>query len=79
LGFQLAGYLHHQLHANKFSVTIQYRVISRLLTHHAGGKHGDEEDLRWRFSSPAGCQKELLDPPNLGSTTAADRDVFLEN
>jgi hypothetical protein len=23
--------------------------------------------------------KELLDPPDLGSTTAADRDVFLEN
>jgi hypothetical protein len=23
--------------------------------------------------------EELLDPPDLGSTTAADRDVFLEN
>jgi hypothetical protein len=25
------------------------------------------------------CRKELLDPPDLGSMTAADRDVFLEN
>jgi hypothetical protein len=25
-----------------------------------------------------GCREELLDPPDLGSTTAADRDVFLE-
>jgi hypothetical protein len=24
------------------------------------------------------CREELLDPPDLGSTTAADRDVFLE-
>jgi hypothetical protein len=23
--------------------------------------------------------EELLDPPDLGATTAADRDVFLEN
>jgi hypothetical protein len=43
-----------------------------------GGKHGDEEDLRWRFPSPAGYREELLDPPDLGSTMAADRDVFLE-
>jgi hypothetical protein len=28
--------------------------------------------------SPVGCREELLDPPDLGSTTAADRDVFLE-
>jgi hypothetical protein len=28
------------------------------------------------FRSPL---EELLDPPDLGSTTAADRDVFLEN
>jgi hypothetical protein len=55
------------------------KVQGRLLTHHAGGKHGDEEDLRWRFPSLAGCREELLDPPNLGSTTAVDRDVFLEN
>jgi hypothetical protein len=27
----------------------------------------------------AGCREELLDPPDLGSTTAVDRDVFLEN
>jgi hypothetical protein len=25
------------------------------------------------------CREELLDPPDLGSMTAADRDVFLEN
>jgi hypothetical protein len=43
-----------------------------------GGKHGDEEDLRWWFPSPAGCREELLDPPDLGSMTAMDRDVFLE-
>jgi hypothetical protein len=29
--------------------------------------------------SPAGRREELLDPPDLGSTMAADRDVFLEN
>jgi hypothetical protein len=37
----------------------------QLLTHRAGGKHGDEEDLRWRFPSPTGCREELLDPPDL--------------
>jgi hypothetical protein len=41
--------------------------------------HDDEEDLQWRFTSPAGCREELLDPLDLGSTMAADRDVFLEN
>jgi hypothetical protein len=54
-------------------------VQGRLLTHRSGGKHGNEEDLRWQFPSLAGCREELLDPPDLGSTTAADRDVFLEN
>jgi hypothetical protein len=34
------------------------------------------KDLRWRFPSPAGCREELLDPPNLGSMAAVDRDVF---
>jgi hypothetical protein len=53
-------------------------VQGRLLTHRVEGKHGDEEDLWWRFPSPAGCREELLDPPDLGSTTAADRDMFLE-
>jgi hypothetical protein len=28
--------------------------------------------------SPAGCREELLDPPDLVSTTAANLDVFLE-
>jgi hypothetical protein len=50
----------------------------RLLTHRAEGKHGDDEDLWWRFSSPTGCREELLDSPDLGSTTAVDRDMFLE-
>jgi hypothetical protein len=40
-----------------------------LLTHHSGGWHGDEEGLRWWFPSPAGCREELLDPPELRSTT----------
>jgi hypothetical protein len=53
-------------------------VQGRLLTHRVGGKHGDEEDLRWRFHSPAGCREELLDPPDLGSMAVADCDVFLE-
>jgi hypothetical protein len=38
-----------------------------------------QADLQWHFPSPAGCQEELLDPPDLASTTAADHDVFLEN
>jgi hypothetical protein len=57
---------------------ILHIVQGRLLTHRAGGKHGDEDDLRWRFTSPAGCREELLDPPDLGSTTAVDHDMFLE-
>jgi hypothetical protein len=67
---------------NKFHLFLFSKNLgcySRLLTHRAGGKHGDEEDLQWRFPSPVGCQEELLDTPDLGSTTAADRDVFLEN
>jgi hypothetical protein len=39
------------------------------------GKYGNEEDLWWQFLSPARCWEELLDPPNLGSTMAADHDV----
>jgi hypothetical protein len=46
-------------------------VQGRLLTHHFGGDHGDEEGLRWWFPSPAGCREELLDPPDLTSTTVA--------
>jgi hypothetical protein len=53
--------------------------ITNLLTHRSGGKHGDEEDLRWRFPSLARCREELLDPPDLGLMTAVNRDVFLEN
>jgi hypothetical protein len=30
------------------------------------------------FLVPSPSSKELLDPPDLGSTMAADRDVFLE-
>jgi hypothetical protein len=40
---------------------------------------GGDSPLRRRFPSTAGCWEELLDPPDLGSTMAADRDVFLEN
>jgi hypothetical protein len=47
-----------------------------LLTHHSGGRHGDEEGLRWWFPSPAGCRKELLDPPKLGPTTAVAYSTF---
>jgi hypothetical protein len=47
-----------------------------LLTHHSGGSHGDEEGLwRW-FPSLAGCREELLDPPDLGSTTAVACSMF---
>jgi hypothetical protein len=45
-------------------------VQGRLLTHHSGGDHGDEEGLRRWFPSPAGCQEELLDPPDLASMMA---------
>jgi hypothetical protein len=55
---------------------IRLQRISRLLTHRVGGKHGDEEDLQWRFLSLAGCREELLDPPDLGSTTAEDPDLL---
>jgi hypothetical protein len=37
-----------------------------LLTHHFGGRHGDEEGLRWWFLSLVGCREELLDPPDGG-------------
>jgi hypothetical protein len=49
---------------------------SRLLTHHFGGRHGDEEGLRWWFPSPTGCREELLNPTNLASTTAAACSIF---
>jgi hypothetical protein len=47
------------------------RIISRLL----------QEDARFfgehhYLNPPVGCREELLDPPDLGSTAAADRDVF---
>jgi hypothetical protein len=72
----------HEAHSgedNHLATAIGPIVQGRLLTHRAEGKHGDEEDLRWRFPSPAGCREELLDPPDLGSMMAADRDMFLEN
>jgi hypothetical protein len=40
-------------------------VQGRLPTHHSGGDHGGVEGLQQGFPSPAGCRKELLDPPNL--------------
>jgi hypothetical protein len=48
----------------------------RLLTHHSGGRHGDEEGLRWWFPSPAGCREELLDPLDLASMMAAACSMF---
>jgi hypothetical protein len=51
-------------------------VQGRLLTHHSGGRHVDEEGLRWWFPSPAGCREELLDPPDLASTTAMACSMF---
>jgi hypothetical protein len=47
-------------------------TCSGMLGHH----NGDEEGLKWRFPSPAGCQKELLDPPDLTSTTVAACSMF---
>jgi hypothetical protein len=51
-------------------------VQGRLLTHHSGGRHGDEEGLRWGFPSSAGYREELLDPPDLVSTTAVACSMF---
>jgi hypothetical protein len=36
-GFQLAGHLLHQLHANKFSSTIHYRAINKFFWRHCRG------------------------------------------
>jgi hypothetical protein len=47
-----------------------------LLTHHSGGRHGDEEGHRWWFPSLTGCREELLDPPDLGSMMAAAYSTF---
>jgi hypothetical protein len=54
-------------------------VQGRLLTHHSGGKPGDEEGLRRWFPSLAGCREELLDPPDLASTMAAACSMFRGN
>jgi hypothetical protein len=40
-GFQLAGYLYHQLHANKFSGTIQHRAINKF----SGAVAGEKEEF----------------------------------
>jgi hypothetical protein len=37
-GFQLAGHLLHQLHANKFSGTIHHHAINKFFWHHCRGK-----------------------------------------
>jgi hypothetical protein len=42
----------------------------------SGGKHGDEEDLRWQFPSLAGCREELLDPPDLRVDGGGGSHVF---
>jgi hypothetical protein len=51
----------------------------QLLTHRSGGKHGNEEDLRWRFPSSAGCREELLDPPDLRVDGGGGSRCVLEN
>jgi hypothetical protein len=51
-------------------------VQGRLLTHHSGGDHGGREGLRQGFPSLTGCREELLDPPDLASTTAAACSMF---
>jgi hypothetical protein len=51
-------------------------VQGRLLTHHSGGDHGGGEGLWQGFPSPAGCQEELLDPPNLAMATVAACSMF---
>jgi hypothetical protein len=51
-------------------------VQGRLLTHHSGGDHGGGEGLWQGFPSPAGCQEELLDPPDLATATATACCMF---
>jgi hypothetical protein len=51
-------------------------VQGRLLTHHSEGDHGGGEGLRQGFPSPAGYREELLDPPDLVSTTAVACSMF---
>jgi hypothetical protein len=51
-------------------------VQGRLLTHHSGGDHGGGEGLWQGFPSPARCQEELLDPPDLASTMAVACSMF---
>jgi hypothetical protein len=51
-------------------------VQGRLLTHHSGGRHGDEEGLRLWFPFPTGCREELLDPPDLTSMTLVACSMF---
>jgi hypothetical protein len=51
-------------------------VQGRLLTHHSGDDHGGGEGLRQGFPSLAGCQEELLDPPNLVSTMTVACSMF---
>jgi hypothetical protein len=59
--------------ASKIMDTLE---MYQLLTHHSRGRHGDEEGLRWWFPSPAGCREELLDPPDLASTTTMACSMF---
>jgi hypothetical protein len=51
-------------------------IQSRLLTHHSGGIHGGGEGLRLGFPSPVRCREELLDPPDLATTTAVACSMF---
>jgi hypothetical protein len=61
---------------NHLATTMDPWSKGGLLTHQSGGWHGDEEGLQWWFPYLAGCWEELLDPPNLGSTTAVTCSMF---
>jgi hypothetical protein len=70
---QLTRYRHeaHGGEDNHLATAMDPWSNGGLLTHHSGGWHGDEEGLRWWFPYPAGCWEELLDPPDLKTTTVA--------
>ena len=40
--------------------------------------HGDEEPSGDDLPSPTGCEEELQNPPELGLTTAAATELFVD-
>jgi hypothetical protein len=68
-GFQLAGHLFHQLHANKFSGTIHHRAISAsdkwglILIPSVGGRIRKQKKFEDLFTKPSS-----LAPATRGST-----------